>query len=140
MILQSEKKIANLKRYREETVKNQNTSSECVKVNKGTSHECMMSTDREMEASLQAAVAHREERGTESREDFYCFIYCILYSSSSFFSYNYIFCFIIFFIMMTFYLYYYDNDNIIRALGYRAPSTDYVNEIIQEISRLLFHL
>ena len=67
VILQSEKKIANLKRYREETVKNQNTSSECVKVNKGTSHECMMSTDREMEASLRAAVAHREERGTESR-------------------------------------------------------------------------
>ena len=68
VILQSEKKIASLKRYRE-TVKNQNTSSECVKVNKETSHECMMSTGREMEASLQAAVAHREERGTESREE-----------------------------------------------------------------------
>ena len=40
-----------------------------MKVNKGTSHECMMSTGREMQASLQAAVAHREERGTESREE-----------------------------------------------------------------------
>ena len=72
MNFQGEKKIASIKSYHEETVKSRNTSSECVIISKEASHECITSASREIEASkgsLQAAAAHGEERGTESKEE-----------------------------------------------------------------------